>query len=83
MAGAAKALQQLGDRGKYAYRSLVGSLTVLRLWAEGLGLALKYKPDVEDYSRVKELLALYVAEKLLRWPKSNTWYDNECMYVMG
>jgi len=60
------------------YGELIKSLKVLKHWAVGMKLALKYKPEKEDYPKVKEALALYVASKLHRWPKSNTWYDNEC-----
>jgi len=32
---------------------------------------------------VKEELALYFSSKMLLWPESNTWYDNECLYTFG
>ena len=81
LAGMARTLRALG--WAQTYQSLLDSLEVLRHWCVGMGTALKYKPAPADYDVVKRELALYVGSKLLRWPASNTWYDNECMYVMG
>jgi hypothetical protein len=79
--GVAKTFKELNQT--QAYAAFRGTLTVLQRWAEAFQLALKYKPAKDDYPRVRAQLALYVAEKLARWPKSNTWYDNECMWVLG
>ena len=65
------------------YASLVKALPVLKHWATGMQLAMKMKPAAQDYDAVQRHLALYVAEKLLLWPGSNTWYDNECLYTIG
>jgi hypothetical protein len=65
------------------YAALVRALPVLTHWVQGMRLAMKMRPAPEDYKRVKEHLAMYVANKLLLWEGSNTWYDNECLYVMG
>jgi len=46
-------------------------------------LALRYKPLKSDYGEVKKELALYFASKLRHWPGSNTWYDNECLHIIG
>jgi len=43
----------------------------------------RHRPQEGDYDKVKKELALYVTSKLLAWPRSNTWYDNECMYTFG
>jgi hypothetical protein len=65
------------------YGQLVKSLEVVRRWATGMQLAMKFKPSPDDYDEVKRELALYFAEKMRLWPQSNTWYDNECIYTLG
>ena len=67
-----------GDLARFKER-----LGVLRHWRQGFRLALRYKPLEGDYAAVKRELALYFGAKMLTWPESNTWYDNECLYIIG
>lgn len=78
-----KTLSEKSTVGKAGYALLKKALPVLRHWAAGMRLALAYKPRTEDYDKVKEELALYFSSKMLLWPESNTWYDNECLYTFG
>ena len=65
------------------YSQLLLAIPVMREWVTAMRLAMRMKPEQGDYDKVKRHLALYVANKMLRWPGSNTWYDNECLYAMG
>ena len=65
------------------YAQLVRALPVIKHWALAMRVAMRMKPLPEDYGEVKRLMALYVVNKLLLWPASNTWYDNECLYHLG
>ena len=76
-----KTLEASGRAADYA--ELLLAIPVLREWVLGMRLAMRMKPEPSDYDKVKRHLALYVANKLLRWPGTNTWYDNECLYAMG
>ena len=84
LSGVAKACKQYANKGGSSdYASLVKALPVLRHWATAFRLAMRMRPEPEDYALAKTHLALYVASKLLLWPSSNTWYDNECLYTLG
>lgn len=55
-----------------------------RLFAGLVSETADVTPDTFGLTTSKSLfLALYVATKLLVWPRSTTWYDNECLYTMG
>lgn len=65
------------------YAQLVLALPALKHWATAMRLGMHMKPAPEEYDMVKREMAIYVAEKMLLWPGSNTWYDNECLFHMG
>ena len=87
LAGVARTYKKLDDDGvrsaKTEYANFVKALGVCERWASAMQLALCSKPQPGDYDLLKEEMALYIANKLLVWPESNTWYDNECLYTFG
>ena len=79
--GVALTFKELNAESDYA--NLVRTLPVLKHWARAMRISMTSKPKIHEYAEAQRELALFFAEKMLHWPKSNTWYDNECLYNVG
>ena len=79
--GVALTYQELNAESDYA--NFVLTLPVLKHWARAMRIALTSKPQRHEFAEAQTELALFFASKMLKWPKSNSWYDNECLYNIG
>ena len=78
--GIGETFRELGETFRTAHDRVVDALRWVRPWAQGMSLAFKMKPALEDYDLVKKHLALFVVNKL-RWlgtSTTTTWYEDEC-----
>lgn len=83
VAAIAATYKELSDEWKPAYGRLIAALPMIGHWQRGMSKAMLMRPERGDHELVKEHMALYVVEKL-RWLQNTvSWYDAECLYVIG